>query len=86
MAKNRRQSVGYRLGIPVPCWSGSLVNRAREEQFTPLHRFNNDGVFIDGKYLQSAGSKNEVDKGCFFVDYDAKQIYIGLIPPESWWK
>ncbi len=63
-----------------PAGPESWWNRAKEEQFTPLHRFNNDGVFIDGHYLQSAGSKNEVDEGCFFVDYDAKQIYIGIDP------
>jgi len=55
-------------------------NRAREEQFTPLHRFNNDGVFIDGNYLQSVGNKEEVNEGTFFVDYSAGQIYIGVDP------
>ena len=42
--------------------------RERNEEFTPLHRFNNDVVFIDGQYLQSAGSKAELDEGTFFVD------------------
>lgn len=52
----------------------------REEKFTPLHRFNNDGVFVDGSFLQSAGSKEEVNEGTFFVDYGAKRIYIGTNP------
>lgn len=56
--------------------------REREERFTPMHRFNNDGVFIDGNYLQSAGNKEEVNEGTFFVDYEAKQIYIGVDPTE----
>ena len=47
---------------------------------TPLHRFNNDVVFIDGKFLQSAGNTEEVNEGTFYVDYDAKQIYIGTNP------
>jgi len=54
--------------------------REREEQFTPMHRFNNDGVFIDGQYLQSAGNTNEVNEGTFFVDYDKGRIYIGTNP------
>ncbi len=47
-----------------------------------MHRFNNDGVFIDGKFLQSAGSKEEVDEGTFFVDYDNKKIYLGVDPTD----
>lgn len=54
--------------------------REREEKYTPMHRFNNDGVFIDGDYLQSAGSKEEVDAGTYFVDYEANEIYIGTDP------
>jgi hypothetical protein len=56
--------------------------REREEKFTPMHRFNNDGVFIDGNYLQSSGSKEEVNEGTFFVDYEAGQIYIGVDPAD----
>ncbi len=62
-------------GQPESWW-----RREREERFTPLHRFNNDGIFIDGKYLQSVGSKEEVDEGTYFVDYDAEKIYIGVDP------
>lgn len=54
--------------------------REREEQFTPMHRFNNDGVFVDGQYLQSAGSTEEVAEGIFFVDYQNGRIYIGVNP------
>ncbi|MBN2272697.1 MAG: right-handed parallel beta-helix repeat-containing protein [Bacteroidales bacterium] len=66
-----------------PAGPESWWNRARQEQFTPLHRFNNDGVFIDGHYLQSAGSREEVDEGTFFVDYEAGQIYIGIDPADK---
>ena len=55
-------------------------NRERNEQFTPLHRFNNDAVFIDGQYLQSTGSIQEVSEGSCFVDYDKNKIYIGTNP------
>ncbi|MDI6401934.1 right-handed parallel beta-helix repeat-containing protein [Balneolaceae bacterium ANBcel3] len=55
-------------------------NRERNEEFTPLHRFNNDGVFVDGQFLQSAGSTDEVDEGTYFVDYENSKIYIGVNP------
>ncbi|TVR70019.1 MAG: right-handed parallel beta-helix repeat-containing protein [Marinilabiliales bacterium] len=57
-------------------------NRERNEEFTPLHRFNNDAVFVDGQYLQSAGSTEEVDEETYFVDYDENRIYIGTDPAD----
>ncbi len=54
--------------------------RHREGRKTPLHRFNNDMVFVDGRMLQSAGWEGEVDAGSFFIDYDAGQVYIGVDP------
>jgi len=49
---------------------------------TPLHRFNNDMVFIDGKFLQSAGWRGEVDENSYFIDYDTKEVYIGTDPTD----
>ncbi|MCF8360664.1 MAG: right-handed parallel beta-helix repeat-containing protein [Prolixibacteraceae bacterium] len=63
-----------------PASPESWWNRERNEKFTPLHRFNNDGVFIDGKFLESAGSIDEVSERSCFVDYDARKIYIGANP------
>lgn len=60
---------------PEPWW-----NREHEEKKTPLHRFNNDGVFINGEFLQSGGKLDEVNANTFFVDYNAKIIYIGVDP------
>ena len=37
---------------------------------TPLHRFNNDMVFVKGKFLQSAGSEGEVNESSYFIDYN----------------
>ena len=37
---------------------------------TPLHRFNNDMVFVDGKFLQAVGWEGEVDENTYYIDYD----------------
>jgi hypothetical protein len=47
---------------------------------TPLHRFNNDMVFVDGELLKSAGWEGELDEHSFYVDYDAGHVYIGTDP------
>ena len=47
---------------------------------TPLHRFNNDMVFVDGRMLQSAGWEGEVDENSYYIDYDKGQVYIGVDP------
>ena len=54
--------------------------RAREGMRTPLHRFNNDMVFVDGELLKSAGWEGELDEHSFYVDYEAGQVYIGTDP------
>ena len=61
--------------VPMDWW-----NRWANERSTPLHRFNGDVVFIDGQFLESAGSTEEVDEGTFYVDYEGKKIYIGVNP------
>jgi hypothetical protein len=60
---------------PLPWW-----NRAQEEAKTPLHRFNNDMVFVDGEFLQSAGSPGELDAHSYYIDYANRQVYIGVDP------
>jgi hypothetical protein len=60
---------------PLPWW-----RREREEAHTPLHRFNNDMVFIDGQFLQSAGSVEELDADTYFIDYERQAVYIGVDP------
>ncbi len=54
--------------------------KEREGKLTPLHRFNNDMVFVDGRFLQSAGWQGEVDENSFFIDYDDGMVYIGTDP------
>jgi len=56
--------------------------RNREGKKTPLHRFNNDMVFVDGEFLQSAGWEGEVDAHSFYIDYEAGLVYIGADPTD----
>jgi len=54
--------------------------RDREGMRTPLHRFNNDMVFVDGTLLKSAGWEGELDAHSFYIDYKSAQVYIGIDP------
>jgi hypothetical protein len=65
-------------GRPAGWW-----HRERNIASTPLHRFNDDMVFVDGQFLQSAGSQDEVTHNTFFIDYENRQIYIGVDPEEK---
>lgn len=63
-----------------PAGPESWWRRDRNEEFTPMHRFNNDGIFVDGQYLQSVVNTEQVDAETYFVDYDNNRIYIGTNP------
>ncbi len=54
--------------------------REREGMDTPLHRFNNDMVFIDGRLLRSAGWEGELDGDSFYIDYQNGYVYLGADP------
>jgi hypothetical protein len=54
--------------------------RTREGMRTPLHRFNNDMVFVDGELLRSVGWEGELDAHSYTIDYEAGQVYIGTDP------
>lgn len=54
--------------------------RDRHEKATPLHRFNNDMVFVDGELLASAGKVEELVVGTHFIDYENAWVYIGSDP------
>lgn len=54
--------------------------RERHEKQTPLHRFNNDMVFVDGELLASVGKVDELTPGTFFVDYENAWVYVGTDP------
>jgi hypothetical protein len=54
--------------------------RNREGRKTPLYRFNNDMVFVDGRFLQAVGWEGEVDENSYYIDYDSGLVYIGVDP------
>jgi parallel beta-helix repeat protein len=54
--------------------------RSREGMRTPLHRFNNDMVFVDGELLKSVGWEGELDAHSFYIDYQGGYVYIGVDP------
>ena len=58
----------------------SWWRREREGMRTPLHRFNNDMVFVDGEQLKSAGWEGELDAHSFYIDYQGGYVYIGIDP------
>jgi parallel beta-helix repeat protein len=60
---------------PLSWWQ-----RAREGVRTPLHRFNNDMVFVDGEFLRSAGWQGELDAHSYYIDYQDGYVYIGVNP------
>ena len=63
-----------------PSKPDSWWSRDRFGKETPLHVFNNDMVFIDGSFLQAVGREGEVTENSYYIDYDAKQVYIGTDP------
>jgi parallel beta-helix repeat protein len=60
---------------PDTWWS-----RDRFGKETPMHRFNNDMVFVDGKFLQSVGSEGEVSENTYYINYETKDVFIGTDP------
>ena len=54
--------------------------RDREGKKTPLYRFNNDMVFVDGRFLQAVGWEGEVDENSYYIDYESGMVYIGIDP------
>ena len=63
-----------------PSSPASWWQRDREGKQTPLHRFNDDMVFVDGRFLQAAGYEGEVDENTYYIDYRSGLVYIGTNP------
>ena len=54
--------------------------RDREGMHTPLHRFNNDMVFVDGELLKSVAWEGELDAQSYYINYESGAVYIGVDP------
>lgn len=54
--------------------------RDREGMRTPLHRFNNDMVFVDGELLKSVAWEGELDAQSYYINYESGAVYIGVDP------
>jgi len=39
-------------------------------------------VFIDGRFLKSAGWEGELDENSYYIDYDTKKVYLKIDPRE----
>lgn len=63
-----------------PSKPASWWQRDRNGKQTPVHRFNDDMVFVDGKFLQSAAYEGEVNENSFYIDYESGLVYIGTNP------
>ncbi len=59
-----------------PCKPRDWWQRNREGMRTPLHRFNNDMVFVDGRALQSAGWEGELTADNYYIDYESGYVYL----------
>jgi hypothetical protein len=57
--------------------------RDKEGKKTPVYRFNNDMVFVNGKFLHSVGWEGEVNANSYYIDYDAGLVYIGVNPANN---
>ncbi len=58
----------------------SWWRRHRHGSDVPQHRFNNDMVFVDGRFLQSAGWEGELDENTYYIDYETKKVYLSFDP------
>jgi hypothetical protein len=69
----------YRLfpSKPLGWW-----RRNREGKKTPPWRFNNDMVFVDGRFLQAVGWEGEITENSYYIDYETGLVYIGVDPTD----
>jgi hypothetical protein len=74
-------------GLWVTSWTNLFPSqpanwwrRYSEGRRTPLHKFNNDMVFSDGKFMQAVGWQGDVNENTYFIDYDNQEVYIGTDP------
>lgn len=57
--------------------------RTRQGMWTPLYKFNDDMVFVDGKILEVTGWEGDVDEDSYYIDYENELVYIGVDPEDK---
>ena len=57
--------------------------RTRQGMWTPLYKFNDDMVFVDGKFLNVVGWEGDVDENSYYIDYENELVYIGVNPEDK---
>lgn len=57
--------------------------REFESVRTPLVKFNNDMVFVDGRLLAAVGWAGEVTTDSYWIDYEQGYVYIGVDPQDK---
>jgi parallel beta-helix repeat protein len=60
---------------PADWWS-----RNRYGKETPICLFNNDMVFVDGRFLKAVSREGEVNENSYYIDYETGIVYIGTDP------
>ena len=63
---------------PADWWRASEKNL----QASPLHMFNNDMVFLDGRMLQAVGDPADVTAATYYIDYPNGWVFLGTDPTE----
>jgi parallel beta-helix repeat protein len=66
-----------------PSKPDSWWRRYRHGSDVPLNRFNNDMVFVNGRFLQSAGWEGELDTNSYYIDYEDSTVYINIDPADK---
>ena len=66
-----------------PSKPDSWWRRYRHGSDVPQHRFNNDMVFVDGRFLQSVGWEGELDENSYYIDYETGMVYISVDPTDK---
>ncbi|EDY84672.1 hypothetical protein VDG1235_4305 [Verrucomicrobiia bacterium DG1235] len=54
--------------------------REREAARTPMYRFNNDMVFVNGRMLHNVGWPGELDEDSYYIDYEQGYVYTSIDP------
>ncbi len=66
-----------------PSKPDSWWRRYRHGSDVPLNRFNNDMVFVNGRFLQSAGWEGELDTNSYYIDYEDSTVYLAFDPTDK---